>query len=197
MKLFKFLTPLVFLTFLAPSLQAQDFQADKNCLAYHVEKTMFLFNDVTVWGTTCEVEAKVTPKDGGVVATVEFAFASIDSKEPSRDETLQGDYLFTEKYPTVTYTSAVISKSDLTALKNGEEITMKGGLTVMALTSEMTFTLKLVDGHLVGKAQDTITRLGVVPPKVAGGMMVKVHDPLEITFDFLVNLVPGAMAALR
>ena len=197
MNLFKLLIPLLLLSFLTPSLQAQDFQPDKNCLAYHVEKTMFLFNDVTVWGTTCEVEAKVTPKAGGVVATVEFAFASIDSKEPSRDETLQGDYLFTEKYPTVSYTSAVISKADLMALKNGEEISMKGNLTVMTLTSEVAFTLKLVDGHLVGKAQDSITRLGVTPPKVAGGMMVKVHDPLEITFDFLVNSVPGAMAALR
>lgn len=197
MKAFKFLSPLIFFVFLSPTLQAQEFQSDKNCLAYHVEKTMFLFKDVVVWGTSCEVTPKVTPAAGGVVAMVEFPFNSIDSKEKDRDEDMQNDYLFTDKYPTISYTSALIPTSDLMDLKTGKEIEMKGNLTIMALTSEVTFTLKLVDGHLMGTMKDSVQRLGVKAPKVMGGMMVKVHDPLEIKFDFLVALVPGAMAALR
>ncbi|MDX2468952.1 MAG: YceI family protein [SAR324 cluster bacterium] len=197
MKAFKFLSPLLIFFFLNSSLQAQEFQSDKNCLAYHVEKTMFLFKEVTVWGTSCEVKAKVTPKAGGVVASVEFPFNSLDSTEQKRDTELQTNYFFTEKFPTISFTSSTIPFSALRDLKAGTEIEIIGAMTVMELASEVTFTLKLIEGHLVGTMNDSITRLGVKLPKVMGGGMVKVHDPLEVKFDFLVALVPGAMTALK
>ena len=197
MKFFKLILTLVALLLLVTPAQAQDFSPEKSCLAYHVDKTMFLFKDITVWGTSCDLDASLTPSPAGLVAKVAVVFASFDSKEEKRDGELQENFFFVAKYPKITFTSNPINEQDLGRLKAGEAIELKGGLTIMALASEVTFIVSLKEGRLTGKMSDSITRLGVTPPKMLGGAFVSVHDPVEVHLDLIVDQIAGANAALQ
>src|SRR3989339_34957 len=187
------LIPLLF----APNLFAQGFAPDKSCLAYKADKTMFYFRDVTVWGTSCQVEAKVEAVAGGYVAKVALPVASLVTDSERRDSDLRENYFFVAKYPFFRFESNLITKEELAQAKAGGEWNLAGTLTVMETQSTVTFALKIAEGRLVGSSKDQMSRLGVKPPKIAGGAFVAVHEAMGIHVDLRLADIVGAAEALR
>ena len=176
--------------------QGQDFMPDQSCLAYRAEKTMFLFKDIIVWGTSCEVNASLEKVASGWVARVSVPFATIKTDDEDRDADLKENYFFVDKYPNLSFQSQVITKSMLLQAKKGGEWFLLGNLTVMDQVKRVKFSLTLTPKKLTGKMADGMSRLGVTPPKIAGGFFVEVHEPVEIHLDLLLSEIEGAAQAL-
>jgi hypothetical protein len=161
------------------------FPADQNCVAWKASKTMFLVKSQEPVGTTCKLKLEITPTEtlptqAGLKLT--FPISSFDSGEPDRDKEVQL-ILKVPEHPNMVVT-AEVSKDQKDQIISGSLKTLSvsvryGGIEV-PLKIDIT---ELTENIVKGVAKTSFTEMKLAQPKVLGGLVAKVHDPLELWFQ--------------
>jgi len=157
-----------------------------HCVAWKTKKTMFLFKKLEPVGVSCDVKT-VIKKDnkGDSFLKIEVPIKSFDSNESKRDAEVvkilkadkQANLVFT------TYEALKIYNS-----KNNFKGKISGEISIGGKKSPIEFKVSKTrqggESVYLGKAVLKYTDLGISPPSVAGGVVAKVADYLELHFKF-------------
>ena len=180
----------VFVLTAAPGdARAEDeiFEPTDHCVAYRTVKDMWFFVDTPIVGKSCEVAASLTasPDDGAPRISVTLPIESLDSRNRFRDGVV-ADLLGVEEQPDLRFTSDPL---DADALR--EEIP-KGSFALPGILSfggkefRVEFPVELSESggrHFAeGSLTMTFEAFGIEVPTVAGGLIARPHDEIEIAF---------------
>ena len=122
------------------------------------------------------------------VAEASIDAASIDTREPKRDEHLRGaDFFDVAKYPTITFKSTKVEPAGDRRFKVHGDLTMHGVTKPVALDVEVTPQVKGMRGETRAGARATtkVNRkdFGISWSKSMDGGGVVVGDEVEVTID--------------
>lgn len=167
--------------------KSYSFDLSHSAVGFHVRHLMIskVHGRFQTWGGTLEIDEADL---GSSKIAVEIDVASIDTKEPKRDDHLRsGDFFDVEKFPKLTFTSTKIEKVDDENLKVTGDLTIHGVTHSVVLPVERGGEVKDPWGSTrVGfSAKTTISRkdygLTWNAALEAGGVVV--GDKVEITLE--------------
>lgn len=172
------------------------FAAGEHCVAYRTIKDMFFGIDAEVVGRSCEVAAALVPaEDGsGPQVVVSVPVKSLKSGNIMRNRTVS-DLLGAKTQPDLRFVSDPI---DVAALRDGlaaGRFALPGTLSIGGKAFPVEFPLALVgsDGQraVVGRLVTSFEAFDVEVPTVAGGLIARPHEELELLVRMDVARVEG------
>jgi polyisoprenoid-binding protein YceI len=175
------------------------FDLSHSQVGFHVRHLMIskVHGRFTAWNGTLEIdEADLTRSK----VAVEIDAASVESKDPKRDEHLRSaDFLDVEKFPTLTFASTKVEVVDDENLKVTGDLTIHGVTRSVVLEVERSGVVKDPWGGTrtgfsaktsISRKDYGLTWNGVLE---AGGVLV--GDKVEITLEIEAILAAQAIAA--
>jgi hypothetical protein len=161
------------------------FEAGDHCVAYRTIKGMFFGFDAEVVGRSCEVSASLVASEdgGGPRVVVSVPVKSLKSGNILRNKTV-ADLLGAQVQPELRFTSGPI---DVGALP--------GTLSLGGRAYPIDFPLAIVatgeQRAVVGRLATRFEAFEVEVPTVAGGLIARPHDELELVVHLDVARVEG------
>jgi hypothetical protein len=167
------------------------FLEKEHCVAWKTKKRLFLLQNLDPVGKNCKITTQATSSKEGFILKGVFPIKGFDSAEPTRDEhvfeILQGP-----KQADLVFTSQPIKKEDLSKLANSN---LSGTLLIGGSSTPLTFEVTAKkDGKetiYTGVAKTKFSQLGIADLSVAGGVVTKVSDDLELHFQFYSSQIAG------
>ena len=161
------------------------FEAGVHCVAYRTTKDVLFRFDAEVVGRSCEVAAAlVLPEAGGgprVVVTVPVR--SLKSGNVMRNKTVS-DLLGAETQPDLRFTSNPLDVATLRSDLADGRFVLPGTLSMGGREFPVEFPLELAasDGQraVLGRLATTFEAFEVEVPTVAGGLIARPHEDLEL-----------------
>lgn len=165
------------------------FPEDKACAAWKTRKTMFLTKKVEPVGINCALKASLMKEPAGTRVRVLIPVAAFDSGEPARDEVVR-ELLREKENPELEFLSRPYPPEEWDAVSKGPgalEGTLRIGAELFPLKAPIHFTgpKPAIEGDLIS----TMSAFKIKPPKVAGGVVAKVHDHLQLIYRVPLELV--------
>ncbi|NCS93900.1 MAG: YceI family protein [Leptospira sp.] len=162
------------------------FKEGDHCVAWKTSKKMFLLSNSTPIGMNCKASAEAKKVGADYKLYVTVPVAKFDSGEETRDEEvvliLGGD-----KQPNIIIESEALSIKKITSLEK-KDATLQGSILINGKKFGIPIKVKstINNGKLTyqGFLKTSFTALGLEPPSVAGGVVAKVYDELELHFQF-------------
>lgn len=174
----------------------QMLESGSHCVAYRVEKVMFLVKSSMVVGKNCDVSAQVLPELGGLYRIeVQIPVSRFASGDEERDQDVRR-ILKADVKPELTFRSKAMSADQWRELFEKGTFDIDGDLTI----GERSFPLKVSSKYLQsegnvevdGLARARFEDFDLNPPKVGGGMVVKAKPEIELNFHLQANRILGA-----
>lgn len=153
---------------------------DKSGVAWGVEKREFLVMSKKIYGYNYDITTKVS-RDGDLAQiVVDIPVDTFSSGEAERDgevaKMLKGDVR-----KAMTFTSNPLSAPELQALMDKKAKSIAGQLAIGDKEYPMTFNITYgTDNFLYGNVKTAMSKLGVEPPTLVGGVVMKVGDDLQL-----------------
>ena len=173
--------------------QSVEFPKQENCVAWKTSKRLFLVKNQDPVGVNCKIQTKIDKTKEGFVFEGNFPIQSFDSGEPARDEHIR-ELLEEKTQGSLIFISDVISLEEW-AKKKSTNFELGGILKKGNKEYRTNFqvTKQVVDGIPLwkGVSKTKFTALGMEAPTVAGGIVAKVKDELELHFQFLESKIKG------
>lgn len=157
------------------------FPKGKNCVAWKASKRMFLMGSEEPVGTTCQISVELTARDAGKILVIKVPVGSFESGEPDRDKEVTR-LLGGEKFPNIVITSQVIGQELVQRLANGDQVALSAQLEINGKSFKKAFQIKKPNGQPFARISlsTSFSELSIEAPTVAGGLVAKVRDPLEL-----------------
>lgn len=167
-----------------------------HCVAYRAEKTTLLVKTEEVVGRNCDISAQVLPEVGGLYhIEVNIPVRSFQSGKIDRDKDVM-KVLMAEQRPELTFRSQAMTVEGWRTLFAKPEFEIAGELSIGNKTFPLRLSTRYIDksdsAEVDGVAQVRFSDLGLKPPKVAGGLLVKAKPELELHFHLLSQRILGA-----
>lgn len=156
------------------SLQAYS----QSSVSWKTSKTMFLINDQTPVGINNEVRVETGLGDARFIKLI-IPIAKFSSGEAERDEEVQ-KILQANLQPNIIFQTALMKQAEFERILSGDVREIDGNLKIANETHPVTVQLNITNNFLVGTIKTSFTNFGIQPPRVAGGLVAKVKDVLEL-----------------
>lgn len=187
--------------FLSVSAASKNFPADGHCVAWETKKRMFLVKKVYPVGVNCSIQTAMREAAKGQWQLEgRFPIKKFESGEKDRDAEvfviLQG-----EKQADLIFKTQQLTAVQWKALLNGESAKFLGELIIGGKSFAVEVPASISgegDARQVkGVLETKFSKLGIKPPKVAGGAIAKVKDLLKLHFQLQLKHVKGLEALLK
>lgn len=167
-----------------------------HCVAYKVQKTMFLVKSDSVVGRNCEVSAQVLPEVGGLYRIeVNVPVRSFNSGDVERDKDVL-KMLHAQERADLTFRSVPFSREQWRQLFAKKDFPLEGRLYIGNEGFPITLTVEYSDRETMaevhGKANVKFADFAMKPPKVGGGIIAKSKPDFELYFNLVSNRILGA-----
>ncbi len=165
------------------------YAADKACVAWKTSKRLFLVKRLDPVGVNCAVTVEaVTEKDSRRLR-VRVPIAAFDSGDLKRDSHV-AQILGAETRPELVFLSRPLAAKDWAALREGKTPELEGVLAVRGADYPVTLSVAVAGGTVSGSARTSYRAFKLEPPSVAGGIVAKVAEELELLYHLPLALVP-------
>ncbi|MAZ48575.1 MAG: hypothetical protein CME65_08425 [Halobacteriovoraceae bacterium] len=150
----------------------------QSSVSWKTSKTMFLFSDQTPIGINNSVRVETGYGEARFIKLI-IPIASFSSGEAERDQEVQ-KILKADIQPNIIFQTELMKQAEYERLLSGDVREITGNLNIANESHPVTVKLALTNNFLVGTVDSKFTTFGITPPKVAGGLVAKVHDKLEL-----------------
>lgn len=157
-----------------------EFPPGQSCAAWKTKKRMFLVRSVEPVGVSCDLKVQRTSAEVGWGLQISIPVASFNSGEAERDaevvKLLKGD-----GHPNILISSETLAPQLIEQFHKGESVQVSGRIEVGGKAIERSFTvLKDKQGFARVSLKTQFKDFDLEPPQVAGGVVAKVRDDLEL-----------------
>lgn len=157
---------------------------------------MFLVSSGTVIGRNCDISAQVLPEVGGLYhIEVNIPIRSFQSGDSDRDEDVMKS-LQAEVRPEMTFRTKAKSAESWRELFARANFDLEGELQIGKNSFPLRVSARYLEGEegaeVDGLAKVRFSDFEIAPPKVAGGMIAKTKQELELHFHLLGSRILGA-----
>lgn len=164
---------------------------DKSGVAWGVEKREFLVMSKKVYGYNYDITTKVNRDGDSAQIVVDIPVDTFSSGEAERDgevaKMLKGDVR-----KAMTFTSTPLSAAELQDLMGKKAKSIAGQLAIGDKEYPMTFNITYgTDEFLYGNVKTAMSKLGVQPPALVGGVVMKVGDDLQLLVKLKLSELAG------
>ncbi len=167
------------------------FSEKDHCVAWKTKKRLFLFQNLDPVGKNCKINTTATSGKDGYILKGIFPIKSFDSGEPARDEHVF-ELLKGPKQSDLIFTSQPIKKEDLAKLTSS---ILSGTILIGGVSYPLSFvvTAKKEGKETIytGVAKTKFSSLGIDSFDVAGGIVAKISDDVELHLQFLSSQIIG------
>ena len=172
------------------------FEEGSHCVAYKVEKTMFLVKNDSVIGRNCDVSAQVLPEVGGLYhIEVNIPLRSFNSGDADRDKDVL-KLLQAEARPELTFRSKAFTGDQWREMFAKKEFPLEGKLYIGNSAYPVNLTVDYADrttaAEVHGRADVKFSDFAMKPPKVGGGFVAKSKPNFELYFNLVSTRILGA-----
>jgi polyisoprenoid-binding protein YceI len=161
----------------------------KPCVAWAASKRLFLFKTVAPIGVNCAVKLEAVPDKAGRRLRVTVPIASFDSGEPERDKKVL-EILKAGVQPDLVFLSDPYKAKEWGELRAGKIGTIDGALRIAGADFPVSLSVIVSGGTAIGKIRTSFSALNMSAPTVAGGLVAKVADELELRYRIPLSGVP-------
>ena len=180
------------------------FEAGEHCVAYRVGKRMFLVNSLTVTGKNCDIKASIEMVGTDIALKVAIPVGSFVSGEPERDSHT-AEILGAPDYTEVIFLSSPIGFGNWSRAVHDGKMDVTGNLQLRGKEYPLATTLHFMQsgsGFVVtGSLETRFSDLGLNAPSVAGGLVARVNDTIQLHYqiqsDRLLKSMPNAGSNIR
>lgn len=175
------------------------FEAGDHCVAYRTVKDLLFTVDAEIVGRSCEVTASLLPAaDGaGPQVVVVVPVKSLKSGNFLRNRAVS-DLLGGEAQPNLRFASSPIDVEALRAEIAEGSFLLPGSLRLGEKEFSVEFPLELVEheggSSVKGRLITTFEAFEVEVPTIAGGLIARPHEELELIVHLDLARVEGLMA---
>jgi polyisoprenoid-binding protein YceI len=189
----------IFALLFATAALAEDdpiFEAGDHCVAYRTTKDIFFALDAEIIGRNCEVTASLVPSEGeaGPSIVVEVPIERFKSRNFMRDRSVS-DLLGAKTQPDLRFTSSPIDAEAIREEVATGHLTVSGVLTIGGKDFPLEFPLEIAEHegkHFVaGRLPTTFAAFEIEVPTVAGGLIARPHESLELVVHLELERVEG------
>lgn len=189
---------IVALVFATAAIAADDpiFEPGDHCVAYRTTKDILFALDAEIIGRNCDVKASLVRSGGeaGPSIVVEVPIESFRSRNFMRDRSVS-DLLGAKTQPDLRFTSSPIDAEALREEIATGRLTVTGVLTIGGKDFPLEFPLELTEHegkHFVsGRLPTTFAAFDIQVPTVAGGLIARPHESLELVVQLELERVEG------
>ena len=173
------------------------FSPGDHCVAYRTVKDLLFAVDAEITGRNCDVSASLVASEGGAGprVVVSVPIRRFNSRNFFRDRKV-ADLLGVKIQPDLRFTSDPIDAEAVRAELAEGNLHVSGVLTIGGKDFPLEFPLEIAlhaGGHTVkGRLPTTFAAFEVEVPTVAGGLIARPHEDLEI----VVHLDPERIEGL-
>lgn len=158
-----------------------------HCVAYKTRKTVALVSSEDVIGRNCSPVASLRQEGSNLAVDVLVPVRWFNSGKGDRDQEV-AKILKAQTYPTLGFRSQALPKAQWQKMAKAGQGTVSGNLTVAGRTVSVQASARAhkVGGQnweVSGVVRTTFSRMGLEPPKVAGGVVAYAQDELELHFQ--------------
>ena len=163
----------------------------ENCAAWKTKKTMLLVKSLEPIGKNCSVKAEVQNKDNKKLIKVTIPIKDFNSGEEKRDREVLS--ILSEKdHPDIIFTTSEIQRIKSITV-NDKPVDIKGKIEVKGKVFDILFKLnkkrREQSVYFNAVSVTKYSKLGLKPPSVAGGLVARVKDYLELHLWFNENKI--------
>lgn len=167
-----------------------------HCVAYRVTKTSFLISKSAVVGKNCDVSAQVLPEVGGLYhIEVNVPIRGFNSGDQERDADVMKILRINERAD-LTFKTKPMKAEDWRGLFEQPVFEIDGELSIGTREYPVKLTLRYRESEreaeVDGFGKVTFKDLGLKPPAVAGGFLVKAKEDIELHFRLQGRRILGA-----
>lgn len=167
-----------------------------HCVAYKVQKTMFLVSSDAVVGKNCDISAQILPEVGGLYhIEVNVPVRSFKSGNEDRDQDVLR-LLKAEQRPEMTFKSKALAGDKWRELFAKKDFPLEGELFIgdksYPLVLQVHYEDKVDSAEVDGTAHVRFEDFGIKPPKVGAGMVAKAKPDFHLFFHLLSQRILGA-----
>jgi hypothetical protein len=181
----------------APADEEEEiFKPGDHCVAYRTVKDIWFAFDAEIIGRNCEVTASLVAADGatGPRIVVEVPIKGFKSRNFMRDRTVAG-LLGVKTQPNLRFSSNPIEVEGLRADIARGPFRLPGILTFGGKDFPLEFPLKIFEHegqrYVKGRLSTTFATFEVEVPTVAGGLIARPHETLELIVHLNLERVNG------
>ena len=196
----RFIASLSAFAFLAAAAAADDeeeiFSAGDHCVAYRTVKDVFFAIDTEIIGRNCEVTASLVASEGGAGPriVVEVPIKGFRSGSFLRDRSVR-DLLKAKTQPSLHFASDPIDVEAVRTDFASGRFHVSGALTIGGKDFPVQFPLEIVEHEdriaVRGRLPTTFAAFEVEVPTVAGGLIARPHEDLELVVHLDLGRVEG------
>lgn len=165
------------------------FEPDKTCVAWKTRKTLFVFKKLEPAGVSCAVKVEAVPENGARRLRVVVPIASFDSGEGARDKHVL-EILKAAVQPELVFLSKPYGAKEWTDLREGRAPLLKGDLRIGGADFPVSLSVSVADGAAFGSVWTRFGAFNIPAPSVAGGLVAKVAEELELGYRIPLAEVP-------
>ena len=172
------------------------FKPGDHCVAYRTVQDSWFACDAEIIGRNCEVTASLVVADDatGPRITVEVPIKRFKSGNFMRNRTVAG-LLGVKAQPNLRFTSSPIEVEPLRADIARGRFQLSGNLTVGGKDFPLAFPLEIFEHegqrYVKGRLSTTFAAFEIEVPTVAGGLIARPHEALELIVHLKLERVDG------
>lgn len=169
--------------------QVPGFAPDKTCVAWKTRKRLFLLKKLEPAGVSCAVKVEAVPEKDARRLRVVVPIASFDSGEPARDKHVL-EILKASVQPELVFLSKPYGAKEWSDLREGRSAALEGELRIGGADYPVSLSAAAGDGAASGSVKTRFDAFNIPAPSVAGGLVAKVADELELSYRIPLAAVP-------
>lgn len=180
----------------AEGAEREIFEPPDHCVAYRTIKHVFFIFNAEIIGRNCEVSAwlDVSEEGGGPRIAVALPIESFESRSSRRDRTV-ADLLGVKTQPELRFSSNPIDVEALRSDIARGRFLLPGILTLGGKDFPVEFPLEIVEQegrhYVKGRLATTFAAFDLVVPSVAGGLIARPKEALELIVHLDLERVAG------
>jgi len=191
---------LVIVAFLAAAVGVADgdeiFEPGDHCVAYRTSKSMLFVSHAEIIGRNCDVTASLLTREGEAEPriVVEVPIKKFKSRNFLRDRSV-ADLLQAKTQAELRFTSSPLDAESLRDTIGAGRVSISGVLAIGGQDFPLDFPLEVVEHqgrHFVtGQLLGTFADFDVEVPTVAGGLIARPHESLDLLVHLELERVDG------
>lgn len=172
------------------------FEPGDHCVAYRTSKSMLFVSHAEIIGRNCDVTASLLTREGEAEPriVVEVPIEKFKSRNFLRDRSV-ADILQAKTQAELRFTSQPLDAESFRETASAGRIDISGTLTIGGRDFPLDFPLEVVEHqgrHFVkGRLSSTFAAFDVEVPTVAGGLIARPHESLELLVHLELERVDG------
>lgn len=176
------------------------FESTDHCVAYRTVKDMWFVVDTRIVGKSCEVSASLTstPGDRAPRISVTVPIESLDSNNRFRDGAV-AELLGAEEQPELRFLSTPLEAETLRQALPSGRFMLSGVLSFGGQDFQVAFPVEIGQGgndlhYAKGVLTSSFAAFEVEVPTIAGGLIARPQDGLDLAFQLELERVEGLEA---